>query len=103
MAREKCCCTSPFAALSYKEQQDRWMEWRSQQLDYRSAAISAPPPQPQPCMSSSVPPTPPPIRLPMMQQTMAQNQRRELDQVLARHKQALKQAGAFHPTSAKGL
>ena len=28
---------SPFAALTFAEQQDRWREWRSRQLDYQSA------------------------------------------------------------------
>ena len=87
--------SSPFSALSYKEQQDRWMEWRSQQLDFREAV----PPQPQAGVSAPARPAPPPVRLPMMQEAAAQNRRRELDQVLARHDMARKQAGAFRPTS----
>ena len=90
--------SSPFSALSYKEQQDRWMEWRSQQLDFREAV---PPLQQSEAALPARPaqPTPPPVRLPMMQEAAVQNRRRELEQVLARHDMARKQAGAFRPTS----
>ncbi|MCR4886202.1 MAG: hypothetical protein K5919_04735 [Clostridiales bacterium] len=36
---------SPFAALSWEEQQRRWMEWRSRQLDYRPAEETQPAPK----------------------------------------------------------
>lgn len=87
---------SPFSALSYKEQQDRWMEWRSQQLDFREAAPVQQPPRE---MRRDEKNDPPPVRLPMMQEAAARNRRRELDQVLARHDMARKQAGVFLPTS----
>lgn len=87
---------SPFSALSYKEQQDRWMEWRSQQLDFRNAA---PVQQQSREARRDEKNDPPPVRLPMMHEIVAQNRRRELDQVLARHDMARKQAGVFLPTS----
>ena len=36
---------SPFAALSWEEQQRRWLEWRSRQLDYRPAEETQPAPK----------------------------------------------------------
>ena len=81
---------SPFSALSYQEQQDRWLEWRSQQLDFRPAdeegAEEAPAPQRQP------------LRLPNMP-IAAPTRHRELDQVISRHAQAVRKAGAFRPIS----
>ena len=84
---------SPFAALSYKEQQDRWLEWRSRQLDYR--AVSAPVSKPETMPDEMPTPELPPIQLPQLRDT-APTHHRELDQVWARHQQALKRAGAFH-------
>ena len=84
---------SPFAALSYKEQQDRWLEWRSRQLDYR--AIPSPMPAEAPSPAEPCEPELPPIPLPQLRDA-APTRHRELDQVWARHQQALKRAGAFH-------
>lgn len=78
---------SPFAALSWEEQQRRWMEWRSRQLDYRPAEETQPAPKAPGggLRAPNLPLSPPP-------------RRRELDQVLARHRQALRRAGEFHAT-----
>ena len=84
---------SPFAALSYKEQQDRWLEWRSRQLDYR--AVSAPVPEEESPFSDEPTPELPTIQLPRLH-SVAPTRHRELDQLWARHKQALRHAGTFH-------
>ena len=78
---------SPFAALSWEEQQHRWMEWRSRQLDYRPTE-EAPPVPKAPEKGLRAP------NLPMS----APPRHRELDQVLSRHRTALRRAGEFHPT-----
>ncbi|MBE5783190.1 MAG: hypothetical protein E7329_07760 [Clostridiales bacterium] len=84
--------TSPFAALSYQEQQDRWMEWRSRQLEYRTVETE------EEKIKEDV--TLPPLKLPNMR--MAEPTRHgELDKVLLRHRQAFKHAGNFQPTAQK--
>ena len=84
---------SPFAALSYQEQQARWLEWRSRQLDYRPVE-----PDPSPIEKGTAEeavPVPPSQHLPGVS-PRPYAQRRELNQVLSRHAQAAKKAGAFH-------
>lgn len=92
MRQEANKAPSPFSALTYQEQQDRWLEWRSRQLDYQEAA----PPSETPAPRDTDFLTPPPLR-----QT-APTRHRELDQVLSRHAQALKRAGAFRSASPTG-
>ena len=95
MSKETASSLSPFAALSYKEQQDRWMEWRSRQLDYRSASAAETekiPPEPEDILPEA---ELPPLKLPNMRNS-APTRHRELDQVWARHQQAMRRAGAFH-------
>lgn len=82
---------SPFSALTYQEQQDRWLEWRSRQLDYRDA--NALPPEKET--------SPSPLPVPRIQQA-APSHHRELDLVLSRHDQALKHLGAFQATYTNG-
>lgn len=82
--------SSPFAALSYEEQQRRWMAWRSRQLDYQPARESP--------VEEAGAPSEAPLRLPQLRDP-APTQHRELDQVLQRHRQALRRAGAFQPIS----
>ena len=88
MSKEKSSAASPFAALTYQEQQERWLAWRSRQLDYKSA--ETPPAEP------SVPPEPPvpPVRLPYFQQA-APTRHQELDRVLSRHAAAVRKTGPF--------
>ena len=88
MSQEKQrAAASPFAALSYQEQQDRWLEWRSRQLDYRDA-------EPEGREEA----TKPSYGAPRLRAAVP-TRHQELDQVLARHKQALQRAGAFQTTS----
>lgn len=86
---------SPFSAMTYQEQQDRWLEWRSRQLDYQSTAKEPQPPAPEE-------PEPeerlPPLTLPFVRQA-APTRHRELDRVLERHTQAAKRLGNFQSTS----
>ena len=90
MSQGKFENTSPFAALSYQEQQDKWLEWRSRQLEYRPAEEITPEEQNEEHL--------PPMRLPNMR--MAEPTRHgELDKVLLRHQQAYKKAGKFQSTS----
>jgi len=89
MNQEKQAVPSPFSALTYQEQQDRWMEWRSRQLEY----------QPFEEKKSESEPLPP-LKLPNMR--MAEPTRHgELDKVLLRHQEAFKHAGHFHPAVKK--
>ena len=82
--------TSPFASLSFAQQQDKWRQWRSQQLEYKKAAEEAPLPE-----EKTEETLPPPAR-------PAPTRHRELDKVLSRHSQALKKAGAFQVTKGNG-
>ena len=93
MDQDKASAASPFSALTYQEQQDRWLEWRSRQLDYRPAAVGQ-------AQETSAPKDGdvPQMRLPNMR-IAAPVRHRELDEVLSRHRQALRQAGAFQATS----
>lgn len=97
MSQEKSVGGSPFAAMTYQEQQDRWLEWRSRQLDYQPAER-----EPE-AEVAAFPETQreeplPPLTLPFVRQA-APTRHRELDRVLARHTQAAKRAGNFQPTS----
>ena len=86
---------SPFAALTYQEQQDRWLEWRSRQLDYQPAA--APPQQPTEKAEPSAKPAPMPgMRMPNFA-VPAPTRHEQLDRVLARHSQAVKKTGMYRP------
>ena len=112
---QETCSASPFSALSYQEQQARWLEWRSRQLDYRPAAEETETPRPESSALAATEKTaaptekrmaeasltPPPVRLPGMasRASRAPNGRRELNQVLSRHAQAARRAGAFQTAS----
>lgn len=89
--------SSPFAALTYQEQQDRWLEWRSRQLDFRPAPTEETPP-PSPPRSPLERPAPPTLQLPYFRQA-APTRHMELDRVLSRHAQASKRTGAFQTAS----
>ena len=99
MSQETAACSSPFSALSYQEQQDRWLEWRSRQLDYQPADLRK-----TKAAEASAAPVPgarenlPTLRLPNMP-IASPSRRRELEQVLSRHQKAVKRAGAFQPTA----
>ena len=42
MNQDRAGAVSPFSALTYQEQQTRWMEWRSRQLDYQPSGSTPP-------------------------------------------------------------
>ena len=80
---------SPFAALTYQEQQEKWRAWRSRQMEYRAAEpIDAPEEKPVQQKTASAP-----ERVPVRRDAAVRHQ--QLDAVLNRHAQALKRAGAF--------
>ena len=82
--------TSPFAALSFARQQDKWREWRSRQLEYKKAAEEKPLHEEDGTQETKEvfrPASP-----------AAPTRHRELDRVLARHKTALRHTGQFHTT-----
>ncbi len=85
--------TSPFAALTYQEQQDRWREWRSRQLIYRSADDL--PPVELPASEELPAPAPRPPVVP------APTRHRQLDSVLLKHQSAMKRASTWHSASAR--
>ena len=93
MDQEKASA-SPFSALTYQEQQDRWLEWRSRQLDYQPANARQAPALPEKPKEEGLPR----MRLPNMR-IAAPVRHRELDEVLSRHRQAMRQAGAFQTTA----
>ena len=93
MDQDKASAASPFSALTYQEQQDRWLEWRSRQLDYRPVAAEQPRETEAPKDGGA-----PRMRLPNMR-IAAPVRHRELDEVLSRHRQALRRAGAFQATA----
>lgn len=85
--------TSPFSALTYQEQQDRWLEWRSRQLDYcpvvsNKQTDAVLPPLKIPALS--VPPQPP--------KTPAPYRHAQLDQVYSRHQAAVRKASGWQNT-----
>lgn len=82
---------SPFAAMSYRDQQDRWLEWRSQQLEFQEAGMD------EKDAKKPADAHVPPVSLPYLQQA-AQPRHQNLDRVLTRHMQAKKQLSAFQPT-----
>lgn len=90
---------SPFAALSFAQQQDRWREWRSRQLDYQDAPLERPAPADVPRAAAPQEPPLPKLTLPFLRQA-APTRHQELDRVLARHAQAARQAGSFYPVTA---
>lgn len=82
---------SPFSALTYKEQQDRWLEWRSRQLDFREGTVK------EEAKETPAGTDAPPVKLPNFQ-LAAPTRHRNLDEVLSRHAKALRQAGHFETT-----
>lgn len=94
MDQEKASAASPFSALTYQEQQDRWLEWRSRQLDYQPVNARQIPAPPQKPKEEGLPR----MRMPNMR-IAAPVRHRELDEVLSRHRKALQQAGAFQATA----
>ena len=94
MDQDKASVASPFSALTYQEQQDRWLEWRSRQLNYQPAAAGRSPEKPAVQKDIGLPQ----MRLPNMR-IAAPVRHRELDEVISRHRKAMRQAGAFQTTA----
>lgn len=83
--------TSPFAEKSWQEQQDKWREWRSMQLEYKQAEDYSQQQKEEPAR-----PEPPPVR-------PAPTRHRELDKVLSRHRTAVNRVGAFQQMPSKEM
>ena len=82
---------SPFSALSYQEHQDRWLEWRSRQMDFQEGGLSEDR-QKKPADTEM-----PPVHLPNFQDS-APVRHQNLDAVLSRHARAEKRLSAFRTT-----
>ena len=77
---------SPFADLSFSEQQEMWRRWRAQKLDYQAVPPEAPPPVPE--EAPPMPPAPQPYQPPS---------HKNLDRVHARISAAAARTGTFTP------
>lgn len=76
-----------FSALSFQEQQEKWLSWRSQHLAFEPADME--PPKPQVAANEPVSkPLPQPI-------TYAPPRHGALDRLYQRHASAKRQTGAF--------
>lgn len=73
--------SSPFSALTFEEQQHRWLMWRSQQLEYKRAPIDEKLP------SAPLPPIPIPELRMQDHPSQMQNRHAQLDRVYQKHKQ----------------
>ena len=102
MDQDKASAASPFSALTYQEQQDRWLAWRSRQLDYQPAGSEPPTQQPRMPLERPDPRRSDPDGLPRMclpnMLIDSPTRHQELDQVISRHRQALKKAAVFQTT-----
>ena len=100
MSQEKTETKSPFVALTWQEQQDKWLAWRSRQLDYQAASAEEPRRED---VQKTEPPGRKPGGLPSMRmpnmRIAAPTRHQELDEVINRHRQALKKAGPFQTTA----
>ena len=82
---------SPFAEKSWQEQQDKWREWRSMQLEYMPTEEREEVQKEEMVHKEQMPVKPAPTR------------HRELDRVLIRHKNALNRAGVFQQTPSRDI
>lgn len=83
---------SPFAELSFSQQQEQWRSFRAEKLNYQS--VSKPqPPAPKPCACAS---SRPPMR-PMP--AFDAPQHANLDRIHARISAAARHTGAFQPVN----
>lgn len=80
---------SPFAELSFSEQQEMWRIWRAKPLDYQEFKAPAPAPKPEPVAEVAPPPAP--------MQPFAPPSHKNLDRVHARIAAAAANASAFRP------
>ncbi len=85
---------SPFAEMTFAEQQDMWRAWRSRQLDYKPAASEE---KREPEQLEQKREELPPLRLPLYQPP-APPSHKHLDRLRERHMQAARQAKQYLPT-----
>ena len=76
-----------FSALSFQEQQDKWLSWRSQRLNFEPA-----PEQPEAPPECPTPQAPTPS-------TYLRPHHQSLDRLYQRHASACKKTGAFTSTT----
>lgn len=85
--------TSPFSALTFEEQQQKWLLWRSQQLDYHAAAPDNAKEEPEKPLPLQLPK---PIALPLEHPNTYRHS--QLDSIYSRHRQAFAHTGAWQST-----
>lgn len=95
---------SPFAALTFREQQDQWLAWRSRRLTnvplQGSAAEEKTQPLAIPGLREEKTGAPSPAGRRQAETAAAPFRHRELDKVYARHMSALRKTGNWQtPTS----
>ena len=107
MNQEKESRQSPFSALTYQEQQDRWLEWRSRQLDYQPVEkmqeqnngagkdLRQEHDNWEPVKEAAV-------QWPMLRNP-APTRHGELDKLRSRHAQAARRAGSYQAASISGI
>lgn len=80
---------SPFSAQNYKEQQNQWLQWRSEMLQYQAGS-----PTRENAKAEILPPVhiPEPVRFPEQMISAASFSHTQLDSLNARHKAAEKNA-----------
>ena len=88
--------SSPFSALSYDEQQLKWLEWRSRQLHYQKPQAT------EKEELSALPPLELPLQKPDKASSAVQTplpyRHAELDRLYARHLAAARMTGDWHKT-----
>ncbi len=91
----------PFSALSFKEQQEKWMAWRSSHLEFEKAEMEAPTfkkEEKDTCIqetNQNAPQKPSETVGQMVQDMPFKAYNQELLRVYKKHEQALKKATAF--------
>ena len=85
---------SPFAALTFQEQQEKWRAWRSGHMEYREADLERTV-EKEPNAGRAAPAA---ESAPLLKNA-AGTRHQQLDAVLRRHEQARNHTGAFMPPS----
>ena len=94
---------SPFEALTFREQQDQWLAWRSIRMTivplHGSANEEKAPPLAIPGLREERPVAPSPAGRRQTEASDAPFRHRELDRVYARHLSALRKTGTWQTTT----
>jgi len=85
--------TSPFSALTFEEQQQKWLLWRSQQLNYQDYPMD---PAPENANIPSPIQLPDPVMLPQEHPNTYRHS--QLDSIYSRHRQAFAHTGIWQST-----